>query len=188
LSTIYVETDRLILHALEKKELPRFVELLDVWDIVRWLAVVPYPYTMQHALDFYADMEIAATSGAPQFYAITLKSDNLLIGGVGLHPPRSRNAAEGEAEIGYWLGRNYWGRGFASEAVCPVASIGFSRPTTSTLIATTAINNVASQNVLTKLGMRDMGATPRDYSALRGDNQVIKWQMTREEWQARNIP
>ena len=95
------------MRALEKSELPRLVELLDVWDVVRWLSVVPYPYTMQYAEEFYADMELAMASGEPQFYAMALKPENLFIGGIGLHPPRGSSAVEGEVEIGYWLGREY---------------------------------------------------------------------------------
>jgi 8-oxo-dGTP diphosphatase len=183
LSTIYVETDRLILRALEKEELPRLVELLDVWDIARWLAVLPYPYTRQHAEEFYADMEIAAANGEPQFYAIAPKSDNYLIGGIGIHPPRNKNAAQGEIEIGYWLGRDFWGRGLMSEATRAAVPQAFARPATHALVATTSQNNVASQNILIKLGMRNMGIAPRDYSALRGEDRVVKWQVTRKEWQ-----
>ena len=72
----------------------------------------------------------------------------------------------------------------AREAVRAVAAIGFSIPATRVLISTTENNNIASQNVLIKLGMHNMGLVPRDYSALRGDDEVVKWQMTRKEWQA----
>jgi len=179
---LFAETDRLILRALEKCELPRFVELLDVWDIVRWLSVVPYPYTILHAEEFFAETEQARLSGAPQFYGVALKSDNLLIGGVGLHPPRGETAVEGEVEIGYWLGRDYWGRGIITEATRAVAAIGFERPTTLVLMATTSRNNVASQNILSKIGMHSKGLVPRDYAALRGDDMVVRWQMTRQQW------
>jgi RimJ/RimL family protein N-acetyltransferase len=181
---VFAETERLRLRAIEKSELPRLTELLDVWDVVRWLTVVPYPYTMQHAEEFFAESELAEASGEPQFYAIAFKSDDLLIGGVGLHPPRGNDTNEGEIEIGYWLGRDYWGRGFMSEAARAVVSLGFARKTTGALTATTALNNVASQNVLLKLGLRNKGLAPRDYPALRGDDQVVKWQITRKEWQA----
>ncbi|MFA5040455.1 MAG: GNAT family N-acetyltransferase [Bdellovibrionales bacterium] len=184
--TPFAETDRLVLRALERHELPRLVELLDVWDIVRWLSVVSYPYTMQNAEEFYADMEQAMANGVPQFFAMALKSDNLLIGGIGLHPPRGSTAVEGEVEIGYWLGRAFWGRGLMSEAARVVAGVGFSRPSTRTLISTTDVNNVASQNVLSKIGMKNMGVCIRDYPALRGDDHVVRWQMTREEWERTN--
>ena len=103
---IFAETKHLNLRALEKAELPRLVELLGEWDVVRWLSVVPFPYKLQHAEEFYADMKPFADKGEPEFFALALKTDNLLIGGVGLHPPRNANALPGEIEIGYWLGKN----------------------------------------------------------------------------------
>jgi 8-oxo-dGTP diphosphatase len=182
LPKIYGETDRLVLRALEKNELPRLVELIGVWDVARWLAVLPYPYTMQNAEEFYSDMENAKACGDPQFYAIAAKTDGLLIGGVGLHPPRGKNAVEGEVEIGYWLGNVYWGRGFMTEAARAVVAMSFARPATNFVAATTALDNVASQNVLCKLGLRNLGPVTRDYPALRGEDRVVKWQMTRKEW------
>ncbi len=44
---------------------------------------------------------------------------------------------------------------------------------------------MASQKVLTKIGMKNKGLCSRDYSALRGDEQIVRWEMTREEWQKR---
>ncbi len=182
--TIYAKTDRLVLRNIEKEELPRLVSLLNVWDIVKWLAVLPFPYTMQHAEEFYADMERADKKGEPQFFALARKSDNILIGGVGLHPPRGTSCIEGDVEIGYWLGLDFWGHGFMTEGTREVISIGFSRPSTRALIATTTVGNAASQNVLQKIGMRNLGIMLRDYSALRGDDKVVKWQMTRNEWES----
>ena len=178
---IYAETGRLLLRPLEKRELPRLVALMDDWDVVRWLVVVPFPYTKRDAEEFYATTERANAEGTPQFYAIALKSNNHLIGGVGLHPPRGNGYAEGDVEIGYWLGKDYWGHGFMSEAVHAVAALGFVRPTTRALVATTSPNNKASQNVLRKLGMREWEVRPLNYAVLRGGTQTIPWRLTREE-------
>jgi len=184
LPTIYAKTERLVLRKLEKDELPRFVECLNVWSIARWLAVVPFPYTMRDAKDYFADMEQADKIGAPEFYGIALKSDDLLIGGVGLHIPRGTTRIEGDLEIGYWLSEDRWGQGIMTEAAREVAAIGFARPATRALVSTTDAKNMASQNVLQKIGMQNLGIMLRDYSALRGDDKVVKWQMTRKEWES----
>jgi RimJ/RimL family protein N-acetyltransferase len=180
---IFAQTERLTLRSLEKSELPRLVELLDVWDIVRWLSVVPFPYTRRHAEAFYAELEPLYAADDRQFFAMSLKSDNLLIGGVGLHPPRGDAPTEGVSEIGYWLGKDFWGQGLMSEAARAVIDIGFGRPETRAIGASTATNNKASQNVLRKIGLRDCGIVPRDYAALRGDDQIIKWLLTRQEYE-----
>lgn len=181
---IFAETDRLYLRALQKEELPRFQKLLDVWDVVRWLAVVPYPYTMKDAETFYNDMLDAYCKHEPQFLAMALKSDNLLIGGVGLHPPRDADCAPGDVEIGYWLSHDFWGQGLMCEAARTARDIGFTRTDTQALTATTALNNYASQKVLSNIGMKNTGETKRAYSALRGAEEVFKWRLTREEYEA----
>lgn len=181
---VFAETERLILRSLNHNELPRLVSLLDVWEVVKWLSVVPYPYTMKDAEEFYKENERVANAGNnPEFFVVAIKPDNLLIGGIGLHPPRSRSFERGDVEIGYWLSHRYWGNGYMTEGARVIAEHGISQPTTRALIATTAPNNVASQNVLMKLGMQNLGLGPRDYTALRGGNQVVKWQLTRRDWE-----
>lgn len=177
---IFAETERLVLRALSKDELPRFVILLDVWEVVRWMSVIPYPYTLRDAEFFYNDMQQGYWNDDPQFFALALKDTNLLIGGLGLHPPRAANAPEGEMEIGYWLGIDYWGQGYASEALREGLVLGFGNPLTQTICATTAINNMPSQNVLRKAGFINQGPVPRDAPALRGDDTVLRWVMPRD--------
>jgi 8-oxo-dGTP diphosphatase len=178
---IFAQTERLKLRALEESELPRLVELLGVWDIVRWLTVVPFPYKLQHAREFYADIAPLYARGEPQFFVMTLKTDDLMIGGVGLHPPRGTGAAEGEREIGYWLGLDFQGRGLMGEAARAVIDIGFEHAGVRAIGASTTPGNQASQNVLRRLGMRNCGIVPRDYPALRGEDKIVKWRLTREE-------
>ncbi|MDE2029431.1 MAG: GNAT family N-acetyltransferase [Alphaproteobacteria bacterium] len=180
---IFAETERLYLRALTYPELPRMTDLLNDWDVVRWLAVVPFPYTMKDAGDFYTDMAACYARGAPELFILAQKTDDLLIGAVGLHPPRDVNPEPGEVEIGYWLARDYWGQGFMSEAAREALKIAFARPATRLVGATTALDNDASQNVLRKIGLRNMGEVPRDYGALRGDDTVLKWRITRDDYE-----
>lgn len=52
----------------------------------------------------------------PETYAIVLKETNLVIGSIGLHFSTSIASNSDEAELGYWIGPKYWGRGLAPEA------------------------------------------------------------------------
>jgi RimJ/RimL family protein N-acetyltransferase len=56
--------------------------------------------------------------------------------------------AEGEREVGYWLGREHWGSGFATEALRAFLEVDRARP----LFAYVAVQNPASQRVLRKSG------------------------------------
>jgi RimJ/RimL family protein N-acetyltransferase len=183
---IYAETHRLILRALDKSDLPRIVELIGDWDVARWLVRVPYPYHLKDAEEFYERMRDAAQKGAPEYFLLQQKTDGRQVGAVGLHPPREPLPEAGEFVIGYWLGKSYWGKGLMSEAIKAVIDLAFARAEVAVLTATADPANGASHNVLRKAGLRSLGISPcRDSTALRGGPDVMRWQLTREEYRNR---
>jgi len=60
---------------------------------------------------------------------------------------------EGEREVGYWLGKEYWGKGIATQAVAEYISIVKTRP----LMAHVARHNIGSRRVLEKCGFKVIG-------------------------------
>jgi RimJ/RimL family protein N-acetyltransferase len=59
----------------------------------------------------------------------------------------------GERELTYWIGRSYWGKGIATDALTAFLALELSRP----LYARVASDNVASRRVLEKCGFRVIG-------------------------------
>lgn len=185
---IYAETPRLILRALAKTDLPRVAELLNDWEVVRWLIQVPHPYNRHDAEEFYQRMAKTYERGAPEYFLLQQKSDGAQIGAIGLHPSREANPKPGELVIGYWLGRSFWGQGLMSEAIRPVIDIAFQRPRTDVVTSTTDPANQVSQNVLRKVGFRYLGIFPHEeIRVLRGPNEVTHWQILRDEYEKRKI-
>jgi RimJ/RimL family protein N-acetyltransferase len=87
--------------------------------------------------------------GSPTSTPRTIEVDGQVAGYVASWQP-----AEGPRELGYWLGRAYWGRGIASEAVKAfLSSCEPRRP----LMALVAAHNVASRRVLEKCGFVAVG-------------------------------
>ena len=66
---------------------------------------IPHPYTMEDARQFLTTID----SGGLVRFAVTLRSDGRLIGGVGLNIEEQHE----RAELGYWLGVQYWGKGLS---------------------------------------------------------------------------
>jgi RimJ/RimL family protein N-acetyltransferase len=183
---IYAETPRLILRSLEKTDLPRIVELIGEWDVARWLVRVPYPYHLKDAEEFYQRMRAAMDKGAPEYFLLERKSDGAQTGAIGLHPPHQPSPQPGEFVVGYWLGRDYWGQGLMSEAIPAVIDHAFKRAEIAVLTATADPVNAASQNVLRKAGFACLGLSPcRDKTALRGGPDVMRWQITRTDYETR---
>jgi RimJ/RimL family protein N-acetyltransferase len=128
--------------------------------IVRNLASAPWPYAASDAKDFLA---LEPDRRYPRL-VVTLPTaaGSELIGCAGLA------ACEGEVELGYWISRPHWGRGYASEAARAILSLartlGHRR-----IVASHFSDNPASGRVLAKLGFRPTG------------RQVLRYSMGRRE-------
>jgi RimJ/RimL family protein N-acetyltransferase len=90
------------------------------------------------------------------------------VGGIGLEP--QADVARRSAEIGYWLGEAYWGRGIATEAVRAVTDYGFAHGDLVRIYATVFEWNRASMRVLEKAGYQLEG---RRRQAVTKDGQTI---------------
>ena len=96
---------------------------------------------------------------ADETYAVTLKDNDCAIGSIGLMigNKSNLNIAANEAEIGYWIGVAFHGRGYASEAVQAVLEELRRYSPERRIIAECRPGNLASWRVLTKLGFRPTG-------------------------------
>lgn len=130
--------------------------------VVRNLACAPWPYLPEHAHEF------ARRGQDPRYpaFLLTLPEDqgSRLIGCAGL----GESCGGGNAEIGYWIARPHWGRGYATEGARGVLEVarllGHTR-----IDAGHYLDNPASGRVLRKLGFQPTGAVkPRDCLA-RGE-------------------
>ncbi|MBI4537507.1 MAG: GNAT family N-acetyltransferase [candidate division NC10 bacterium] len=105
----------------------------------------PHPYTPTDADRWIRD----ATSAPPETqFAIAVGGE--AAGGIGLE--LRSDVCRGSAEIGYWLGAAYWGRGIATEAVRAVTAYGFSRLGLRRIFAGVFEWNPSSMRVLEKAG------------------------------------
>jgi RimJ/RimL family protein N-acetyltransferase len=156
---MFARTERLLLRPSWPEDAPELHSAIADEGIVRNLASAPWPYTAEEAVRF-ATRDHDERHPA---FLLMLRTDDTprLIGACGLG---DRN---GEAELGYWIARPYWGLGFASEAGRAVLSIakaiGHQK-----LIAGHFTDNPASGKVLRKLGFRNTGRTDQRHSKGRG--------------------
>lgn len=149
LSESPLETKRLILRPLVEADAARQASLINDRGIAAMLARVPNPYTVADARAFIAD------HGREIVFAICLKSDgNQLIGCCGLEPATARD----RASIGYWIGRDYWGQGLATEAAQAMIDHGFSALKLSAIDVSCRVVNEASRRVIRKCGFQFCGS------------------------------
>ena len=107
----------------------------------------PHPYTAKDA-----DAWIERALWRPLAVNFAIEVDDKVAGGIGLLPGTDINRVQ--AEIGYWLGEDYWGRGIATEAVRGLTKHAFATLKLNRLFATPFAGNAASCRVLEKADYR----------------------------------
>jgi RimJ/RimL family protein N-acetyltransferase len=160
-----LETPRLILRPYTHADAERITELLQDPEIHRWTSSIPYPYTIEHAHDFLAKRAEADTTGESFTWGITRREDGTLFGAMGLHEVRPDLE---RAELGYWIGEDFRGAGYATEAARRVVSWCFEVGEFHRIQAQYLPGNEASAGVMRNIGMREEGLL-RGYGAKNGE-------------------
>ena len=91
------------------------------------------------------------------FWAAESKATQEFIGFVGLHTPSAELPFSPCVEVGWRLGFEHWGKGFASEAARGALRVGFQLLSLREIVSFTSLRNLRSRNVMERLGMRASG-------------------------------
>ncbi|MBV9570319.1 MAG: GNAT family N-acetyltransferase [Alphaproteobacteria bacterium] len=176
-----LESERLLLRPMRAEDVPQIAALMADYDIVKNLSTAPYPYTLADAEAFFARQREAKADGEKHDFAIVEKSGGGLIGKIGMC------AKEGVFEIGYWIGKPYWGRGFATEAARRVLAFGFGELKFERIVAGWFEDNPASGHVLDKLGFTATETVGRDCLARGHTVRCNMMALTREAFAERRV-
>jgi ribosomal-protein-alanine N-acetyltransferase len=122
-----------------------------------WLGVrdrFPHPYTEQHGRDYIR----AVRSEEPET-SFAIAVDDAAVGGIGFR--LQSDVERVSAEVGYWLGEAFWGRGITTEALVSMTEYAVDRYRLTRLFAVPFAGNAASCRVLEKAGYRLEGRLHR---------------------------
>jgi RimJ/RimL family protein N-acetyltransferase len=157
-----IQTGRLLLRQPAKADIERVAAFCVDHDVARMTTRMPSPYTRAHAEDFVARCGTQDRSRDNTF-AIEL-ADEGLIGVVGLF-----TNPDGPVEMGYWIGRPYWGQGYATEAARGALDWARSAWRKRYVTAGHFADNEASGRVLVKAGFLYTGVVENKSSIARGE-------------------
>ena len=171
-----IETERLILRPLTERDLDDLVAAINDFQIVRNTARIPFPYGRQDAEDYLA---LTRKAGPNDLHlSIALKeTPTRVVGGA------SAEGGPDDAELGYWIARPLWGRGYVSEAARAVTSHIFQYTEYDRVVAGYRIGNEASRRILAKLGFEP---THEDMIESRGVGYlvpVMRMILSRKAWE-----
>ncbi len=125
----------------------------------------PHPYTLHDATAFLR-RAIEDVSGN-----LAIEVDGEAVGAIGYVP--GTDIERFSAEIGYWLGRRFWGRGIATDALMALTSHAFETGNMLRLFALPFTGNTGSIRVLEKAGYEREG---------RLRSSSVKYAVARDQW------
>lgn len=143
-----LETSRLVLKPFTFSDTTELHQLATNKELSKWTRCFTHPYYLPQAQQWITRTIKETEEGRNKKFSIHLKR-GFLIGAVSL-----RLTENNEAELGYWLGVEFQGNGFATEAVKEVMSFSFKTCDIRRIIARCYENNHRSVNVMLQCGMR----------------------------------
>lgn len=156
-----IETARCLLRLPELDDAPAISRYCGEYDVAKNTARIPHPYP-----SLGAEMWVLITRAAwtPQGnQSLTVEHEGAVIGGGGVF----RRTPNADWEIGYWIGRPWWGQGFATEIGQALVELGTQTLGASRLIAGHYDDNPASGRVLEKLGFGYTGKAEHLFAMAR---------------------
>jgi RimJ/RimL family protein N-acetyltransferase len=158
---MFARTERLLLRPGWAEDAPALARTIADEMIVRNLSSAPWPFSLRDAEAFLAAPRDPVLPSLLIFERTA--GEPVLAGACGLG-----RRASGNVELGYWIARSHWGRGFATEAgealIGIAQALGIAR-----LEASHFLDNPASGRVLEKLGFRSTGMIAPRLSCARGE-------------------
>jgi RimJ/RimL family protein N-acetyltransferase len=166
-----LETERLTLRKPTLADVNAIARLADDRRIAENTRRLPHPYSQDHAVEFVRGI-------ADQRETVFLiEKDYAPIGMVGV------DWCEPDApELGYWLGVDHWGQGFATEAARAVIDFTFEQFDTPLMYSGARVANPASRNVLEKCGFQWSGVELHRFESLGSSTPVDCFRLTRSIW------
>ena len=148
---MHLTTERLALREFREEDWP---DVLAYQSDPRYLRFYDWSHRSADDVRVFVRRFVEHSQAQPRLkyqLAITLRSDRRLIGNVGI---RMDHAEALEADIGYELAPEHWGRGYATEAARAILRFGFEQLKLHRISAWCIAENTASAHVLEKIGMQ----------------------------------
>ena len=176
-----LQTDRLVLREFTVEDAPVVQRLVGEWEVARTKWHIPHPYEDGWAEEWIDSCRPAFEAGERVSFAAVLREGGTLVGSIALH----LNARDDNEEIGYWIGRPYWGQGYATEAAREVVRYGFEELRLHRVHANHLGSKPASGKVLQKVGMSREGTRPEHYKKWETYEDRVDYRLLFRDW--RNI-
>lgn len=149
--TTIVETERLVLRTWKKEDASSYFQINQDPKVIEFLLG---PLTMEQVNDFILTVNSHSDKHGYTLWAVELKETAELIGFIGLNYIDWEAPFTPAVEVGWRLGSQYWGRGYATEGAKASLDYGFKQCGLKEIVSFTVPANVRSIRVMEKIGLK----------------------------------
>jgi len=174
-----LKTKRLRLRNVHINDVPSILKYANNKAISDNVLNIPNPYLEDEVLYWIEMAQQGFKKNVRYAFAINLTENWELIGVIGLSIDKDHN----KAELGFWVGEPFWGRGIMTEAAEEILKFGFGKLNLNKIYATHFIDNPASGKVLSKNGMIMEGELKDHYLRNNVYRSVIMYRLIKEEYE-----
>lgn len=176
-----IVTDRIILRQWQTQDLKPLIAMNACPQVMRYFGSTRTPQQSESLLE-YCSHSIGTKGWG--FWAAELRSNNEFIGFIGLNSPDYDLPFSPCVEIGWRLAKHHWGNGYATEGARASLAFAFEQTEIDEIVSMTPCQNLASEAVMRKIGMTDMGQN-FDHPDVPLGHELAEhflYKITRAEW------
>lgn len=175
-----IHTDRLILRPFMLSDAAEVQRLAGDRAIAAVTQAIPHPYEDGMAEDWIKSHPKQFAEEKSVVFAITFSETNLLCGAIGL----SIHQEDNRAELGYWIGKPFWGNGYCTEAALAVLKYGFESLGLYRIYSSHFSSNPASGRVMQKIGMIYEGCLRQHLLKWGKFEDRVQYGILKSEWES----
>ncbi|OOR20574.1 GNAT family N-acetyltransferase [Bacillus cereus] len=175
--SIKLESERLCIEPFNNDDAFRIKELANDKELADILGL-PHPYELKFAQEWVDMQPELIRRGVEYPLAIIFKESSEIVGTITLRIDKGNN----RGELGYWIGQDYWGQGFATEAVNRMIHFGFIEIGLNKIWASAISKNRSSIKVLEKSGLRKEGTLRQNRLLLNTYEDVDVYGLLKTEY------
>ena len=167
-----LETERLILRPLKETDVNAIYAMRSDAETMRFIRE---PQSREESANWIELVSSRWQTEQIGFCAIIERFSDEFIGWCGIW----RLKETGELEVGYAVAKEFWGKGYATEAAVKFLDYAFEKLKPEKVVAVARPENIASRRVMEKIGMR------YDYTSMFYGRDLVHYSITKKEFSRR---
>lgn len=176
---------RIYLESLIVKVTPEIIQLnMNDIELTKYMNAVPYPYAIEDANRYIKFLNVIKDDETMLQLGIFDNQNNEFIGVVSLE---GIDFEDQNAELGYWIAKKFWGKGYAKEAATVILEYAFKKLDLFRIYATLQKENIKSLALLTSFGFQVEGLARNSVKNKGVFVDHYKCGLLKREWEKKNF-